>query len=269
MVEIPQRAIRQPKRRTDTPGPPLIEMIAAGRGGADVRIRIYLWLFALLSTRGFGDLDLKRTTGEWATLVNVMPDGSEHNQGKRVLAARRVGRALTYLEECKLIGRPEPGVIRLLDPDRSGRDYQPWTQHDRDARERERDRIHGIYLDRTDLRRGAYWEDNPLRLPATLWTSGTISGLPAPALVVLLVLWDYERGIAGVFDIPKSRPYEYPLSHATWHRGTTELERLGLITRHLGALVFPGTNTNPKMHEDRHRVRWALNHTALEAPARR
>lgn len=266
VVEIPQRVIRQPKRRLGTPGPPVIEMITAGRGGADVRIRIYLWLFALLSTRGYGSLDLKRTTGEWATLLNVMPDGSEGNQRKRVLAARRVARALAYLKEANLIGRPEPGVVRLLDPDRSGWDYQPWSKHDRDAREQERQRIHGIYLDRTDLRRGAYWEDDPLRLPAALWTNGTISALPAPALAVLLILWDYETKRGPIIDVPKSRAYEYPVSHSTWHRGTTELERLELITRHQGALVFPAVTSNPKVREDRHRVRWALNHTNLEAP---
>lgn len=269
MVEIPQRAIRQPRRKQGKPKPPLIEMLAAGRGAAEVRLRLYLWLWASLSTREFGNLDLKRTTGEWAELLDVMPEGATHNQGKRAIASRRVARAQAYLQDQGLVARPEPDVLRLLDPDGSGRDYRPWSEDDVREREREQDRLEDFYAHRTDLRRSQHWEMRPLRLPASLWTNGTISALPATALVALLILWDLEDEPGTVTSVRKSRPYEYPMSHDSWTRGTATLTRTGFVHRHNGALVLPASNANPKVTEDRYRVRWAIDHERLTAAGRR
>jgi hypothetical protein len=107
------------------------------------------------------------------------------------------------------------------------------------------------------------WEDDPLRVPAVLWTNGTVSALSAAALAVLLVLWDYEAEKGVVISVPKSRAYEYPVTHATWHKGTAELEACGFVARHNGPLLFQATNANPKVTSNRHRLRWQLNHDAL------
>jgi len=263
LVSIPERALRQPKRRGGVPSPPLIAMLGVGRQAADIRVRLYLWLWAALSTRGFGELTILRTTAEWALLVNALDPASVHHQQKRGLAARRVSRAFDYLAEQRLISRPFPDTVRLLDPDRTGADYIPWSTEVVRGRERQRDDLQRFWGERTDYRRSRVWENAPLRFPSSLWTTGWISNLSGPALVVLMIMWSYEPSPGVTFDIPKSRAYEFPVTHSTWHKGTTDLQAAGVVSRRQGALVFPAANANPRVSTDRFRVRWTLNHPAL------
>ena len=238
-------------------------MLSAGRQAAEVRVRVYLWLWAMLSTRDYTNLELRRTTGEWAALVGVLTDGAEHHQHKRAAAARRVSRAIDYLISQRLVARSGTDTLTLLDPDGSGDPYEPWTEEIRAGRAEGREDLFRFYGDRTDYRRSWVWEEDPLQIPATLWSNGTITALPAAAIVALLVLWDHEEAPGELIVVPKSRAYEYPLTHSTWHKGLHELETLGIIDREQGPLVFAATNANPLVTTDRHRVQWRINHHAL------
>ncbi len=263
LVELPQRVLRQPKRRPGVAPPPLIRMLGAGRQAAEVRVRTYLWLWASLSTRHYADVNLRRTTGEWARLVGVLTDDAVHHQRKRAEAARRVSRAIHYLSSECLVAKAGDHVITLLDPDGSATPYRPWSNDERAERERARGDLSRAYGYRTDYRRSQVWEDNPLMVPATLWTNGTITTLSAAATVALLVLWDYETKPGAIIDLPKSRAYEYPVTHSTWHKGLAELETNGIIRRKPGALIFTAGN-NPRTDTDRHRNRWRIEHLSLE-----
>ncbi len=263
LVEIPQRLIRQPRRRPEIPAPPLIRMLDVGRGGAEVRVRTYLWLWASLSVRSYADVTLRRTTGEWAVLANVLDPQDEHNQAKRSAAARRVARALDYLQSNRLISRPQVDLVQLLDPDGLGRRYIPWSDGYLRERRVDREKLETFFMGRDDLRRSQLWEDEPLKLPAKLWTNGTISSLSAAATAVLLILWDYESEPGELINVPKSRAYEYPLAHSSWHKGLTELESAGLIHKEAGRLVFPAGNANPNVTSDRYRSRWRIDRPSL------
>lgn len=263
LVEIPQRMIRQPRRRREIPAPPLIRMLDVGRGGAEVRVRTYLWLWASLSVRSYADVTLRRTTGEWAVLANVLDPQDEHNQAKRSAAARRVTRALDYLEAHRLVSRPQVDLVQLLDPDGLGRMYVPWSDGYLREREVDREKLEVFFMGRDDLRRSQLWEDEPLRLPAKLWTNGTISSLSAAATAVLLILWDYETEPGELIIVPKSRAFEYPVNHSSWHKGLAELERAGLVHKVSGPLIFSAANANPKVTSDRHRADWRIDHAEL------
>ena len=79
------------------------------------------------------------------------------------------------------------------------------------------------------------------------------------------MLWDYEDTPGETITVPKSRAYEYPVTHTTWHKGLSELETAGIITREPGLLIFTA-NANPKVTTDRHRMRWRIDHQALIGP---
>ena len=262
LVEVPQRALRQPKRRQGVAPPPLIRMLGAGRQAAEVRVRTYLWLWASLSTRHYADVNLRRTTGEWARLVGVLTDDAVHHQRKRAEAARRVSRAIHYLSSERLVAKAGDHVITLLDPDGLGHPYEPWTAEERAGRQQDRDDLSRFYGSRIDYRRSRVWEDEPLEVPAALWTSGTITALSAAAIVTLLVLLDYEPEPGGTINVPKSRAYEYPVTHTTWHKGLSDLETVGIIKREPGPLVF-AAGANPKVTTDRHRTLWRIDHRTL------
>jgi hypothetical protein len=237
-------------------------MLDVGRQGAEVRVRLYLWLFACLSTRNFANVDLRRTTGEWAMLINVMREGEFTDQRKRTVAARRVARATDYLVAQKLAARVRPGTVRLLDPDGCGQPYRPWDAATVSARAKERADIErGFSYQRLDYRRSRVWEDRPLRLPAKLWTNGAVSALTAPALTVLLVLWDYHQDKGPGFEVPKSRAYEYPISHATWQKGTDQLRAAGIASAVPGAAIFGSVACTGSMR--RHRLSWTLHPAVL------
>lgn len=233
VVVIPQWVIRQPRSQpTETAAPPLIRMLDVGRQSAEVRVRLYLWLWATASAGDPPSSEVRRSTGEWAVLLNLIDDTAQHDQTQRSLAARRVSRALHYLDAQQLTTRPQRNVVRLLNSAPMHADHHSW-------------------------------ESEPLRIRASLWTNGTVSTLSAAALTVLLVLWAYESNPGEIIDVPRSRPNDYPISHSTWHRGTTELETSGLIHREHGRLIFPATNANPKITSDRYKSRWVIRHDAL------
>ncbi|MGI9053528.1 MAG: hypothetical protein ACR2HQ_12920, partial [Ilumatobacteraceae bacterium] len=155
----------------------MVEMISVGRGAAAIRQRLYMWLWAAASTRGAGAPAVARSTGDWAELVNSIPDGAADHQRKRALGARRVANAIRYLESAALIRRDAEGSVELLDPDRSRRPFVPWSPAVRRERADERRRLESFFQERTDLRRGQFWEEDPIRVHASLWTSGIVSAL--------------------------------------------------------------------------------------------
>lgn len=272
LVEIPQRVLRQPHRRADLPTPPLIRMLATGRGAAEARLRTYLWTWAALSTRSYSNVDLRKPALEWAALANVLPDDdleleAHPRHGARDAqvraATRRVSRAIEYLQSERLVRWSKPDLIWLLEPDGTGRAYEPWSTAILDGRDKDREDLARFYGYRTDYRRSWVWEDPPLAIPAAVWTNGIISALPAASLVVLLILWDYESEPGAPILVPKSRAYEYPVKHSTWNNGLADLEAKGLIERSRGPLVFSASNANPKVTSDRYRARWQIKHAAL------
>jgi hypothetical protein len=238
-------------------------MLGAGRQAAEVRVRVYLWLWAGLSTRGYQNVDLRRTTGTWAELVDIVADDAVSHQAKREQAARRVTRAINYLSSEGLVRREGRDTLRLLEPSGStDAGFEPWSAEHRRSRDKDRSDLARFYSTRLDYRRSAVWEDNPLQLPAELWMNGTISALPAAAIVALLILWDYEAAPCELIIVPKSRPYEYPVSPSTWRNGLAQLESRGLIARELGPVLFRASNSAPDAG-DRHRIRWRINHEQL------
>lgn len=247
-------------------------MLAAGRGSAEVRVRIYLWAWACLSTRNYSSIDLRKPALEWAALANLVADdtpGAKTRQQQAVrkealaYAARRVTRAIDYLESEKLIERSKSDLVRLLDPDGSGRPYEPWSPAVIAERRKERDDLYRAYGSRTDYRRSWVWEDEPLEIPATIWTNGTISALPGAAIIVLLILLTFETEPGELIKVPKSRAYEYPVTHSSWHKGLVELERAGLVQKISGPLIFSAANANPKVTSDHHRAHWRIDHAEL------
>lgn len=259
-VPLPQRAIRQPGR---WPGyaPPIPSLLTSGQRGADVRVRLYLWIWFTCSVRGFSTQPIRRTTGDWAVLLNLCPDVSSPRI--RAIAARRVARAAAFLKEQELIGRPREGEWRLLDPTGSGDPYQPWTSDQATEREHRWLKYEQQWGLAADRRRTPVWEERPIDLPVQLWTNGSVSILSGRALAVLIVLLDYEQRLGsdgGDFRVPKSRPYEYPLSHHVWQDGTEELALLGYVLKRKGERIFRADPSDPRRATDRHRTSWRIDH---------
>lgn len=260
LIELPQRAIRRP--HTSAPIPPLAEMLAVGRGGADVRVRLYLWLWATSAARNFEPY--RRTSGEWALLLNLLPAGRERNHRTRNAAARRVTTASRYLEGVDLILRATRGTLRVLDPDRSGNRYEQRTSADfraLSAKRAELSRRFGI----TNFNHTDVWEEPPLYVPVALWLNGSVSGLSGAALAAFLLLWDIREREAdddGTIWVPKTKAYQYCIRNDVWHKGVSELVQFGCVHRVKGKVLF-AAGTNPRVAAARHRVGWRLNRKRL------
>lgn len=257
VVVIPQRSIRRPFPRSLQP--PIPAMLNVGRGAADVRVRLYLWLWAVTSARK--PAPYRRTTGEWAQLLNLL--GRPTVPRERAAAARRVSSALAYLADGHLVRRTDRDTTRLLDPDGSGADFEPWTDEQMRAREVRRRELAEEWGDAVDFRITDVWEDAPLRIPVALWLNGTISALPGPALASLLVLLDHQRrSDEDVIWVPKSRTHQYCIGPDSWRAGLHVLEQFGCIHRVYGARILaPGVNS--KAPEGRRRVGWKIDERRL------
>jgi hypothetical protein len=254
VLELPQRVIR--RRTPSDPAPPLAQMISTRRG--DVRVRLYLWLWALVGARGQPRTPYRRTSGEWALLLNLLAEPAANNQRARAAAARRVSRAGDYLESHSLIRRTRRDEIQLLDPTGHGEPFEPRSEvelADRDRRRAELARW-------TNPRTRELWEDPPLKIPAALWTNGTVSALSGAALATLLLLWDQPESEDGYRWPPRIRTHQYGLSSDTWQNGTTELLELGCIRRRQGALLFRG-GSNIHVDTDRYAYGWKIDRNRL------
>lgn len=265
VVAVPQRAFRKPGRPVRGE-PVLTRMPEVGHGGGDVRVRLYLWMWAIASTRPRPDLPIKRSTGEWAVLLNLLPGARANHREARALAARRVARAQEWLVSAKAARRGGRGEMVLLDPSCDGSPYRPWTEAELVERSARRSEYQAAWGNSYDQRRaGDYWEDDPLKVPVAVWTNGTVSALSGAALVALLVLLDLERRL-DLYDKPilppKSRPNDYPLSAHVWRRGTEELVAYGCIRRHQGPSVFGGRAGGDD--SSRYRSMWRIDHRRLE-----
>lgn len=265
-VPIPQRVVRQPGRWAAMPVPPLIRMLNVGHGAADIRVRLYLWLWACASYRAFEPEPVHKTTGAWAVLLNLLPLADTSHRARRAGAARQVARAADYLIAEHLASRPRQSELQLLDPSGTGRPYQPWTAQQLRDRNELRSKYAESWGTQTDIRRTTVWEDPPIQVPMTLWTNGSVSALSGAALVVLLVLLDYEEEPGSRIRVPKSRPYEYPVSRDSWVKGTHELKALKFLWPHQGRKVFPVSNANPRVTKDRYQTAWTINHRRLKNP---
>lgn len=254
-VAVAQRAFRRPHAGHSVP--PFAALLSVARGGADVRVRLYLWLWAVTSARQ--PAPYQRTTGSWAELLNLVEDQWRGHPEKRSHAARRVATAMRSLEDEMLVRRLDRDTIRLCDPDRSGTDYHPWTDADVAVREAERREIERRWQHLTDFRVTRLWEDPPLRVPIALWLNGTVSALPAPALVALLVLLDHRPDESGVIWVPKTRTHEYCVRRDSWYSGLRTLEDFGCVHRVEGPLLIARGVNKQFAPDGRRRVGWKLN----------
>lgn len=228
-VVIPQRAIRRPILRFDLP--PTAAAVAAPGGAGDVRMRLYLWLWAIYSARQFREPTYRRTTGEWAELLNLVT--RRGHQRQRANAARRVSAAMKYLRARRLIDIPRRDEIKLLDPDGSGDVFTPWTDRELAARNKQRSDVARMLGTRYETRRHlAVWEDEHLTVPLAIWVNGTVSALSGRALAVLLVLWNFERDAPNEpFRVPNVKHSQFGLKNDLWHDGVKELEEFGCVRR--------------------------------------
>lgn len=205
----------------------MARIVSAARGAAEVRLRLYLWLWAVGAVRPETVPVHRHTSGEWAVLLNLLP--SPNNQRLREQAARRVSGALRWLADEALVERVGRDGVRLLDPDGSGAEYRPWTPEEVTERDRTRAYLTGVVGLRA--RETSVWEDTPVEIPLAWWVNGTVSALSARALAVLLVCFDHQRAGTGLFDVPKVRRSQHCLGPDSWKRGIAELEALACLRR--------------------------------------
>lgn len=229
MVVVPQRAIRRPTLAFDVP--PVGRMVSVAGGAGDVRMRLYLWLWAIYSARQLREPTYRRTTGQWAELLNLISRRGHRQQ--RANAARRVRGAIRYLEAQGLINVPARDEITLLDPDGSHKLFVPWGDQDVAERQKQREDVArmlgGYYETRRHL---AVWEDAHLEIPLAVWVNGTVSALSGRALAVLLVLWNFERDASDeAVHVPKVKQTQFGLAKDLWHAGVRELEEFGCVRR--------------------------------------
>lgn len=265
MVVIPQRAIRRPILRFRLP--PTATAVAAPAGAGDVRMRLYLWLWAIYSARQFREPTYRRTTGDWAELLNLV--ARRGHQQQRANAARRVAAAIKHLRSRRLIDVPSRDEITLLDPDGSGNVFTPWTAYDLAERNKRREDVARMLGTRYETRRHlAVWEDEHLELPLAVWVNGTVSALSGRALAVLLVLWNFERAARGEpFRVPKVKQSQFGLRNDLWHAGVTELEEFGCVRRVADksrAPVFAAGVNRRVTTGSVHHVLYKIDHRRLE-----
>ena len=264
--------------------PPLPALLrSAGRDGARGRLRLWFWLYlaADVATRG-GDPPVVHLRRRDLAIRLHFLDPANGNQKVRVQRARRVDAALQALVHRRLVERvaSAPDQVRLLAHDGSGRPYQPESSEQLEARLNRHaelmstmphrgeamryDAIHRpadpdeisqwalkrqlesghVRLLADGRRLHDAWESEPIQLPATLWSNGWISELPASALCVLLALFDqahHGRGVEEV-TVPKIRSSQYTIRPDSWRAGIAALREHGLVTdvlrRPAGALTY-------------------------------
>jgi len=174
--------------------PPLAKILRGGQGG-DVRLKLYLTMTLLAVKPPY---DIRSVPARaWAETLGL-PDPVRNG-------ARRVGDAIDYLHELKLIraskGLGTPRDVVLRSPTGNGKAYS-W-------------------------RGGRY-----VSMPLGFWNNEWIYRLTGSAVALILVLRDM-RSNRPASDPPwltTEQKERYGLSEATWTRATKELDDLGLVT---------------------------------------
>lgn len=265
-VVIPQRTIRRPTLRFAVP--PIGRMVAVAGGAGDIRVRLYLWLWAVFAARQQREATYRRTTGQWAELLNLIERRSHREE--RAKGARRVSAAIRYLQGQGLIDVPFHGGITLLDPDGTQGRFIPWTDQVLAEREQQRDELRRRFGEGFEIRRHPdLWEDEPLRLPLKIWVNGTVSVLSGRALAVLLVLWNFERNRSTdsrMFPVPKVKRTQFGLANDIWHKGLRELEAYGCIVRKMDKSCRPvfDKGVNSRVPEAVFPVLYRIEHQRVE-----
>lgn len=261
-VPIRQRQIRRPARYVAAPLLPRL-LVPGGRGGADVRIRLWLWCVLdahARSSRG-EDPVLELGRREAATRMHLLSGTATLSKGKCESASRRADNAFARLRREGIIQRVGRGHWRVLSDDAGGAPFCSETESELAARLAVRDDLlaaarHGQRTVRYDsVRRRPsrsavdepsgvvvhdHWEEAPIAVPLALWANGWVSGLSGAALLTLLVLLDQARAASEVV-VPRIRRSQYALGKEVWKKGRDELRGHRIICvsagRQSGAVV--------------------------------
>jgi hypothetical protein len=232
-VEVPQWLFA---RRLDSGPeslPVLTRMLRARRQGAEVRVRLLMWLLAL--SRGGTNTPFKMpTAGDLAVVVDLprTPGGQATST-----AQRRIFGALASLFDEGVLMHPGTAKRRQMafqDPRAPGRIWEPRTRTQWEEHGRKRQR----HDDRSSAGKAEYdfwlWETGPTCVPYQAFSRGHISRMSAPALVVLLALLDpvhrSDDPGSNVVRIAKQRASRYGFSYDTWRDGTSELAEKRIIS---------------------------------------
>lgn len=241
--------------------PPLVSLLEPpGRGGADTRLGLWLWLYleACRRVELGGPPILRVRRREFAARLHLLEANEFGNDRVRDSRARRVDNALRHLRERHLVVARSRGEVELCDHLGSGRPFEPESESARDERRRRlkklvfwrlptgRNEI-GKAVKRTHrpadpaaVRRsrrlddgrwlGDEWEGDAIRLPLDLWANGWVSALPARALLALFVLLD-EHQIQGTewFRVPRVLQSQFTLGPDVWHGGLARLVDEGIV----------------------------------------
>lgn len=186
-VQFPLGFVRSPSG-----DPVLARLMRGGRGGGEVRLRLYLTLRMQATAPPFRLPG--RTSSSLAGLLNLSP----------IKGPRRVTDALHWLEENKLLTKSpvqgKPASLTLLKPDGSG---DPLSDR---------------------------WERRYLTLPIELWTLGWILRMSGRSLAVYTALTELTGGKDQEGAVmPGERKAEYGMSDDTWTRACRELRDMGVL----------------------------------------
>ena len=256
-VPLRQRQVRRPAVYVE---PPLLSRLLrpGGRGGANVRISLWLWsVFEAhaRSSRGVAPVFESRR-GEVATRLHLI--GAEDGKRKREAAARRVDNAFARLRRDGLVQRLDRRSWLVLQDDGTTSPYRTETSEELAARLARRGELLAVArygqrslrydsVRRVQTRgpdseaRGVvvhdYWEQEPIAVPLWLWANGWVSGLSGAALVTLLVLLDQSRSAAEPSQVvvPRIRRSQYSLTKEVWRKGRDELVAHRIIAVGAGA----------------------------------
>ena len=198
-------------RRTEqsAPPPPLSNILRSGRG-SDVRLKLYLTMVWIAAQPPHS---IRGTASAWATLLDL-----DDPSGK---GARQIRSSIRWLGKHQYVsdeGTPGVGMkVTLLSDLGTGDAYS----------------VPGAAITRA---KEADEEPNPIdfydNLPSGFWTRGWIHVLSGPAIAMLLVMLDVQRGRSeqDLWLSESVAQERYTLSEETRSKGLAELEAFELVT---------------------------------------
>lgn len=251
--------------------PPLPSLLEPpGRGGADTRLQLWLWLYLEAHHRAeHGQLSIacaKRR--ELAGRLHLLRSNEFGNDRVRDSRARRIDNALRHLQSHKLIERRSGGRVLLCNHLGSGNPYEVETDLLRDERRKRREalidhvrnpRSHEAgraatnryeaddleaCVNKRSLGNGFWlgdeWEGDAIRVPLSFWANGWASTLPARALLALLVLLDVQScDETDWFGVPRVLQSQFTLGPDVWQSGLARLVREGIVDQRVdGTMGF-------------------------------
>lgn len=206
-LDRPRIAVRSAFIASEDPEtpPPMTQLMRGGRGG-EVKLKLLLSMLWIAVGEPY---DVSQSARAWAELLGL--DDPDSRGAARVNAAVRRLTADGYLRAEKHPGLPSR--LYLQEETGSGK---PYTHP------------------------GSYWEKGRrsekspryTQIPVELWLNGWIAKLSAPALAMLLILFERARGkhYEDIWFSPSVAAKRYGLSEVTRRKGLEELETLGIIT---------------------------------------